>query len=151
MGPPSKQIVPIEVFALNHIDYPSGNDTDKVRKIKIQKRDFSTLPPVITNQKINAASVECSSPPGEEFMSCSFSDQFGVSRTIPNIAFVNYEVKNPLFTSYKSQNNAVVNRVDFSSSEMCEVMGHNRNGLTLKCGGSTYYDGKYVEGGEERR
>lgn len=123
---------------------------NKVRKVQIQKRDFSTLPPVITNQKINAATVECSSPPGEEFMSCAFSDQFGVSRTIPNIAFVNYEVNKPLFTSYKSQNNAVVNRVDFNTTELCEVMGHNRSGLTLKCGGTPTYDAKY-ETGDERR
>lgn len=130
-------------------EQPSEN---KVRKIQIQKRDITSLPPIITNQKINAASVECSSPPGEEFMSCVFYDQFGVSRTIPNIAFINYEVNKPLFTSYKSQNNSMVNRVLFNTTELCEVMGHNKNGLTLKCGSQgQFYEGLNPIGGDERR
>jgi hypothetical protein len=123
-----------------------------MRKIQLQKRDFSNLPPVITNQKINTLAVECSSPPGEEFMSCAFYDKYGTIKTIPHIAFMNTEVKNPLFTSYKSQNGSMVNRVDFEIIERCEVMGHNRSGLTLKCGGSNpLYEVKPSTGVDEQR
>lgn len=109
-------------------------DDNSVSKIRMQKRDFSSLPPVITNQKVKAVAVECSSPTNDDFMQCVIYDEFGVSRNIPNVSFVNHEVKTPFITNYKAQNGVAVSRVDFSKVERCEIMGHNRSGLTLKCG-----------------
>ncbi len=114
---------------------PGDADTeDNIRKIRMQKRDFSSLPPVITNQKLKAVAVECSSPANDDFMQCVIYDEFGVSRKVPNVSFVNHEVKDPFITNYKAQNGVAVSRVDFSKVERCEIMGHNKNGLTLKCG-----------------
>jgi hypothetical protein len=111
---------------------PDGFDDNAVRKIRLQKRDFVSSP--ITNQKVKTSAVECSSQLTDDFQQCVLYDQYGVSRAIPNIAFINHEVKNPFITSYKAQNGVVVNRVDFGDDEWCEIMGHNKNGLTLKCG-----------------
>ena len=116
---------------------------DAVRKIRIQNRDFTNLPPVITNQKVKAVAVECSSPPSDDFMQCIIIDEFGASRKISNISFVNHEVKNPSIADYKSQNGIPVTRVNFSKVEKCEIMGHNKSGLTLKCGLG------FLEGGVE--
>lgn len=115
---------------------PENNDSkqDALRKIRIPRRDYSNLPPVVTNQKIKVVAAECSSSPADEFMQCIFYNEFGDSRTIKNVSFVNHEVRNPFITQYKAQNGVPVNRVEFGKVESCEIMGHNKNGLTVKCG-----------------
>lgn len=115
------------------VQKPDLND-EGARKIRIQNRDFSSVPPVITNQKVKALAVECSSPANDEFMQCNLYDEYNAGRKISNVSFVNFEVKNPSISGYKAQNGIAVNRVEFNKVEKCEIMGHNKSGLTLKCG-----------------
>ena len=130
------------------IDPGEQYDDGSVRKIRMQKRDFAVNSPIITNQKIKAVAVECTSQVPDDFQQCVLYDEYLVGKKVPNIAFISYEVKNPFITSYKAQNGVVVNRVDFADVERCEIMGHNKNGLTLKCG-LGYFDQKRAGGGAD--
>jgi hypothetical protein len=116
------------------VDIGDQFDDGSVRKIHMQKRDFAVNSPIITNQKTKAIAVECTSQMPDDFQQCVLYDEYGAGKKVPNIAFISYEVKNPFITSYKAQNGVVVNRVDFADVERCEIMGHNKNGLNLKCG-----------------
>jgi len=114
---------------------------------KFTRRDAQEFSP-ITNQKLTARAIECStSPLSDDFMTCDFYDGLGTRRTLSNIVFTNYEVKNPSFTNYKrSEDGAIVTRIEFQRPEVCEIMGHNAIGLTMKCGGRMVID----EGGEQK-
>jgi len=114
---------------------------------KFTRRDAQEFSP-ITNQKLSARAIECStSPLSDDFMTCDFYDGLGTRRTLSNIVFTNFESKNPSFTNYKrSEDGAVVTRIDFENQEVCEIMGHNAIGLTMKCGGRITFD----NGGQEK-
>lgn len=124
---------------------PRG-DGNSVRKIRMQKHDY-TNSPMITNQKAKVLASECISPADDEFQLCMLYDEYGVSRKVPQISFISYEVRDPFITSYKAQNGVVVNRVDFAEPEWCKIMGHNKNGLTLECGG--FFDERKRTGGKD--
>ena len=129
------------------IDVPDQYDDGSVRKIRMQKRDFAVNSPIITNQKVKAVAVECTSQMTDDFQQCVLYDEYMAGKKVPNIAFISHEVKNPFITSYKAQNGVVVNRVDFADVERCEIMGHNKNGLTLKCGSG--WTDKRAGGGDD--
>lgn len=89
----------------------------------------------ITNQKVEAKAVECSTSPfTNEFMICSFIDALGTKKDIRNIVFTNYDVKNPKFTTFKHHDSGeIVTKVDFGNPTICEILGHNNIGLTMNC------------------
>ena len=89
----------------------------------------------ITNQKVEARSVECSTSPfTNEFMICSFEDALGTKKDIRNIVFTNYDVKNPRFSTFKHHDSGeIVTKVDFGNPTICEILGHNNIGLTMNC------------------
>ena len=119
---------------------------EPIRKIHVPRKDYyGNLPPIVTNQKIKVVASECSSTQNDAFMQCMFYNEFGDSRTVKNVSFINYEVKTPFITQYRAQNGVPVNRVEFGRVESCEIMGHNKNGLTVKCG-TGFAD---INGGEE--
>lgn len=116
-------------------------DQGTPRIVKFTRRD-THFPPLVTNQKITAVGVECSTTQdGLDFLNCIFEDELGSKKSVANIIFTNFEVKNPLITSYKdSQTARLVQQVAFSHPTVCEIMGQNRYGLTMKC--SDFSNGK---------
>ncbi len=117
-------------------------ENNKIRKIRMNKADIRNLPPIITNKKIVTLNVECSMASDEEYQTCNFQDDYGQIHTVRNIAFITHEVKHPIIASYKSYNNNLITRAEFPDKQICEVMGHNRSGLTAKCGGLYHENGE---------
>lgn len=102
--------------------------------MKFTRRDTRFTPP-ITNQKLTATSVECvTAANGMDFLTCIFQDEFGSRKSVGNIVFTNFEVRDPVINSYKdSQTSRLVQQVTFPRPTMCELMGQNHHGLTMKC------------------
>lgn len=136
-----------KITVTNHKGF-SDRFTKGTQSAKFTRRENQEFSP-ITNQKLTARAIECfTSLMSDDFMTCDFFDGLGTRRTLSNIVFTNFEAKNPNFTTYKrSEDGAVVTRVDFQKAEVCEIMGHNAIGLTMKCGGRTGFN----DGGGEKQ
>lgn len=89
----------------------------------------------ITNTRLSVASVQCSAPLSNELMICTFKDEFGNENEFNNVTFVHYDVQNPLFDSHRDiELGELVISADFGDNPtICEVMGTNEKGLTVKC------------------
>jgi len=114
----------------------NGKNADRPELIEFTRHERDPYgPSQITNQKVAARSVECSTSPfTNEFMICSFEDELGTKKDIRNIVFTNYDVKNPKFTTFKHHDSGeIVTKVDFGSPTICEILGHNNIGLTMNC------------------